>query len=426
MDSPTYLLSPKRCLEERYPKPTSLTEHPPCSTSTSPLPSSRSTSTSSLTLDSPRSSSSSLQEKEDGNEKEKGKGKEEVITVGISGCSSSGKTTLAFLLNEIFNPLAHPRLTPGKIINQDAFFLPKAILPFHRFSCLPSSPAEQEFLEASLDKYEAEKGDWKRPMFGPHDGKGPLYEISRNDDGYRVRGPDSDCADAVDFCGLVESVKGVQTRNTTSALLMIKEGEEEARRKYRDLIHEQRLRVQELLRRGNFTPSQNDSESTPLRFIFLEGFLLLSPPPHSPMQLALTHREYESWFYMQHSWRIRGWREELTSLIQIPLFLPTSKEVAKARRFARNVYVDAHLGGGRHPGQMWKSEGYFERVAWEGYKREFGWLIQDDGVKGKEENEGKKLGVWIREKEDAGVEETVEWAVGVVLKELEGRGVNAM
>ncbi|KAH8667484.1 hypothetical protein BGZ60DRAFT_515816 [Tricladium varicosporioides] len=436
----TYLSTPTIYSEESDPKVPSLASQPP------PPPSS--VSISSPALDSPPSPTSS-QNGNSGNEKKK----ETIITVGVSGCSSSGKTTLAFLLNEIFNPLAHPRLTPGTIVKQDAFFFPKANLPSRHFSCYPLSPIERAFLEMSLAEYQAEKGDRKQSMPGLPDDNRSLYGIERegNGEGFGVRGPDSDCAAAVDFRRLVESLKGEMgktggesaevdvdetgkctggtmpgecshsrkhTPNPPSALVVIEGGEEKARCKYRDLIYEQRLRVRELLRRGNLTSSQNGAESPPFRFIFLEGFLLFTPPPHSPLQFILTRGEQGSPLGVRCSACMRDWRQELMSLIEIPLFLPTSREAAKARRFSRNIYRDAHLGGRRLPGQMWKSEGYFEEVVWQGYRKEFGWLIDTDGDG---RGEDSRMGVWVRGKEDAGVEESVEWAVSVILEGLDGR-----
>lgn len=102
----------------------------------------------------------------------------------------------------------------------------------------------------------------------------------------------------------------------------------------------------------------------------------------------------------------------------IKLFLPTSKDKAKARRFSRKPYIDHPLGG-RLGGQHWKTEGYFEGVAWPNYEKLHTWLLTNDtdGL-GDEEprcKHSKKGDVHVRGI-DASVEDTLRWAVDVILE----------
>jgi hypothetical protein len=60
----------------------------------------------------------------------------------------------------------------------------------------------------------------------------------------------------------------------------------------------------------------------------------------------------------------------------VKLFLLTFKDVAKARRFSRTPYMDFPYGG-RTEGQYWKTEGYFDGVAWPNYERSHSWLLTD-------------------------------------------------
>jgi len=103
-------------------------------------------------------------------------------------------------------------------------------------------------------------------------------------------------------------------------------------------------------------------------------------------------------------------KKGMMEVFDVKLWLGTSRDVARRRRFGRGVYCD---DGERIPGQMWKTEGYFDGVAWGNYERLNGWLLEG--------SENAKLGV-VRgvhvRGEDWGVEETVGWAVERVLEEM--------
>jgi hypothetical protein len=127
-------------------------------------------------------------------------------------------------------------------------------------------------------------------------------------------------------------------------------------------------------------------------------------------------------------------QDTLMDLFDMKLFLPTSKDVAKRRRFSRKPYID-HPSGYRMGGQYWKTEGYFENVAWPNYQRLHQWLLLDGTTTGSEEDLGdvgdlvkaispeaeciywKKGDVHVREM-DAGVEETLRWAVEIILAKM--------
>jgi hypothetical protein len=116
----------------------------------------------------------------------------------------------------------------------------------------------------------------------------------------------------------------------------------------------------------------------------------------------------------------RAERDALMYNFDIKLFLPTSKDKAKARRFSRNPYIDYPLGG-RLGGQHWKTEGYFDGVAWRNYEKLHAWLLSNDTDRpGDEELRGehsKNGDVHVRGI-DAGVEDTLRWAVNVILGEI--------
>jgi len=108
--------------------------------------------------------------------------------------------------------------------------------------------------------------------------------------------------------------------------------------------------------------------------------------------------------------------DKIIDLLDIKLFMPASRLTAKTRRFSRNVYQDAPKGG-RHPGQMWKTEGYFEGVAWVDYKNEHGFLFQAGDVE-KDALLDVPGGIFVRSEIDAGIVNTVKWATDVILAEL--------
>ena len=131
-------------------------------------------------------------------------------------------------------------------------------------------------------------------------------------------------------------------------------------------------------------------------FCFVEGFLLFSDPV---VDVEVQRKD------------IKPAQEEakntLMDVFDVRLFLPTAKEVAKRRRFQRATYVDQPEGT-RIPGQMWKTEGYFDKVVWENYRKEHAWILGDLDAEG----------IDIRPGTDFNIEGTVRWAVDVVLDEL--------
>ncbi|ESZ97432.1 hypothetical protein SBOR_2121 [Sclerotinia borealis F-4128] len=378
-----------------------------------------------------------------------------VFTVAISGCTSSGKTTLALLLSEIFSsfppkessadndsPLGSEKENLGDsqattsfatpfttTIHQDAFFIPKVHCPFVEFS---STHKDKSFMKESVAQiYE-----------------NPIYFYSwtgKEGEGIaRIAGPNTDCMDAVDFGNLLRKVKAAQ-RNKI-------EPEKDARykddadkkqliQKYSGVIASMRKRVKEhfALPTTNHTSGYGGSITDYINgWVFVEGFLLFSKTMPSDNQcsglddcskddlhaegLKDLQPEVNEEVMAMDKQLIRMKTERIPSkdaLMQefdVKLFLPTTKEVAKHRRMSRFPYVDFPVGG-RHLGQMWKSEGYFEDVVWKDYQDSFGWLLTETGKENVD-------GVFVRTTFDDTVENTVEWAVGIILRVLSSRGKN--
>lgn len=168
---------------------------------------------------------------------------------------------------------------------------------------------------------------------------------------------------------------------------------------------------------SSFISSKPEEYTTILRNLcIVEGFLLYSNPDITDSHLCRS----------QYS---------LMDLFDVKLFLPTSKDIAKRRRFSRKPYID-HPSGYRLGGQYWKTEGYFENVAWPNYQRLHRWLLSDGTAKGGHKdlsNVGhlvkatispevecmyRKKGDVYLGKLNAGVEETLRWAVEIILAKM--------
>lgn len=84
----------------------------------------------------------------------------------------------------------------------------------------------------------------------------------------------------------------------------------------------------------------------------------------------------------------------------------------------RAEYSDEPFGH-RKPGQMWKTEGYFEHVAWKNHILQHKWLIDFKGGALSTVVDGVgEAGVLVREPVDASVEHSVKWALECILSKL--------
>ncbi|TGO25837.1 hypothetical protein BPAE_0071g00080 [Botrytis paeoniae] len=373
------------------------------------------------------------------------------LTVAISGCSSSGKTTLALLLSEIFSSspttkdsignksphiseknnlgdakATHPFTT---IIHQDAFFIPKADCPLVQFN---STPNDEHFIKESLAQ----------------ENENPVYfyaQTGMNGEGnVQITGSNTDCMEAVNFGNLLRMIQAAQTNNAEPEMCVHYKDDADKKKlieQYSRVIESMRRRVREDLALGTGDRVRNDviADYNYGWVVFVEGFLLFSK--------ALPSDDRSSWLdassevedrcagrsenvrqefkkeaalkerkFMRAKEEIVVAKAALMQEFDIKLFLPTSKEVAKERRLSRFPYIDFPAGG-RCPGQMWKSEGYFEEVVWKGYEDSFGWLLRET----RKENVD---GVFVRTTVDDTIENTVYWAVDIILRFLRaGNGV---
>lgn len=98
----------------------------------------------------------------------------------------------------------------------------------------------------------------------------------------------------------------------------------------------------------------------------------------------------------------------MQTVMQIKLLLPTSKEVAKDRHFAKKPYIDGPAGK-RVDGEMCTTDGYFESIIWENWTKEHDWLPTDADY---------YPSIYVRPVINAGIDFTVRWAVDTILQDM--------
>jgi hypothetical protein len=186
------------------------------------------------------------------------------------------------------------------------------------------------------------------------------------------------------------------------------------------------------------------------QMVIIESFLLLSDPaiislgdsnPNTTRLLQVFHTFLQKMHYLSTRLADRGdidkeleqereghgkniqtingvCKRGMTERFHCKLWLSTSEHAAKTRRFERAAYLDRSEGGLREPGQLWKTEGYFDQITWTNHLDSHKWLIGEDG--GDEiisELGAYKAGIHLRA-QDLRVEDTVRWAVGIILDEM--------
>ncbi|KAJ5172410.1 hypothetical protein N7492_005003 [Penicillium capsulatum] len=308
------------------------------------------------------------------------------LIVGISGPSSSGKTTLARLLQRIFNGVAG---SPGTdplhtfIIHEDDFYYPDDQIPY---TTTPSGTRIQ---------------DW-------------------------------DTAAAIDTTFLAQALAYVRTNGCLPPRLRSKEDQNEQTESGvpDSLIAELRAGVgRDLGGRGGPAPT----------IAFLEGFLLYSP---LGTQTGVDTGSGSGGGSSETAVAL----QPVHAQIQLPLFLPASYENVKQRREARSGYVTigpapgptegdkaktSETGDGtreidmegeddRPPQNFWTDPpGYVDDIVWPRYVQDHAWLLVPRGAEG---DLLSRVGDGTEVREDVGVRvapgkgeqgmsEMVRWAV---------------
>ncbi|KAL2195878.1 P-loop containing nucleoside triphosphate hydrolase protein [Corynascus similis CBS 632.67] len=241
------------------------------------------------------------------------------IIIGISGCSSSGKTTLARLLRDMFPETF--------ILHEDDFYKPESELP------IKDGLADWDCPEAiSIPDLEAALAHVRAT------GTFPPNVNSLED--LNTVGPCPATPDQIAACAA--KVRTWLSPDHPGALIFPSSS-------------------------SKSSPNDDDNHKPPkTRMCILDGFLLYSPPPDlcsAPKDPPPSSSSSPS--------PLRG----VMAHLDVKIFLQASKAKALQRREARDGYV--HMDG------FWKDPpGYVERIVWPNYVESHRWLFEDGDVEG--------------------------------------------
>ncbi|OJD17331.1 hypothetical protein AJ78_02569 [Emergomyces pasteurianus Ep9510] len=348
------------------------------------------------------------------------------IIVGISGPSSSGKTTLARLLRAVFTPESNAEIRPG---NKEVGVIGKK--DTERLG------RDRNKNEEPLRVFIIHEDDFYKP-----DDQIPVTTTSS---GKRVQ--DWDTLGALDIRQLVAALSYVRSRGTLPPRLISKEDLNEATDSGVSEDTIRRVRGEITRRMEAMFSTKSDNGSTSLSLAFLEGFLLYAPPEDENHPLRSVHDN-----------------------IHVPLFLPATYSVLKERREGRTGYVtigpaptpqpvenndngdndDNNQSRSTESGadgignieeddeplphqNFWTDPpGYVDDIVWPRYIADHRWLLlPDPDIPRNEEELKEAVGEGGHVRKDAGVlvapgkggadmTELLEWGVREVLRVVEG------
>ncbi|KAJ5489713.1 hypothetical protein N7539_004603 [Penicillium diatomitis] len=319
---------------------------------------------------------------------------QKAVIVGISGPSSSGKTTLARLLQRIFSGVRiasasdesvsseNPRLKTF-IIHEDDFYYPDDKIPY---TTTPSGKTVQ---------------DW-------------------------------DTSSAIDTSFLAQALSYVRTHGHLPPRLQSKEdqNEEAGPCVSETLLAEIRSEVEQRI----LSAAARLKPHFPT-LVFMEGFLLYAPPDG----YALSRGEdgHSAMAGDKHYPTDHGALKPVHAQIGLPLFLPAAYSTVKARREGRSGYVtigpapdppaaveegkktetemvnetgkpqEVDLEGedDRPPQNFWTDPpGYVDDIVWPRYVRDHAWLlVGGDGPTEKGEDIQARVGEGVEVRHDVGI-----------------------
>ncbi|KIV98139.1 hypothetical protein PV10_01819 [Exophiala mesophila] len=301
------------------------------------------------------------------------------ILLGLSGPSSSGKTTLARLLRTIFQVNRATATGPDAsrpkpslslfIIHQDDFYLTDTLVPVRRIS-------SQEFGTRDLQ-------DW-------------------------------DCVESLDLKLFEDTLRHVQAHGVVPAGSVSKEDENSVGESgVSDEVVEQHGAQVQAWFDGLISSLSDVDTLRDIRICILDGFLLYPPPPSlrsSSTSTAPTTTSSDPLSQLHH----------LTSTLLSPrLFLPTILPRLLHRRLNRTGYVTLE-------GFWTDPPGYCQDLVWPNYVRDHAWMYVGGEVNGGEGVFDQKVlaqqgitvcpgaGAWP-------MSQVLSWAVDQVWAEVERR-----
>ncbi|XMA14614.1 hypothetical protein WAI453_007405 [Rhynchosporium graminicola] len=280
------------------------------------------------------------------------------VIIAISGCSSAGKSLLSKLLSKVFSDFKD---IPARIIAQDDFFHPKYL---QRMLSFTSTEADTKFVERSIR--DDELGMYAISKSGVCASKSSnslaTCTAGRKTPLYHVTGPNADCDEAVDFVGLVDVHENLKATGDVRQYGK-RSPSDDSLDEFTGLIRKMKEKIGTDHPRG-------------LNFVFVEGFMLLAPPPTYPftssadttdnlfnisdeitkietlvkrledisVELIAKHDidadlECEREAIEAQIWKVNlASKTHMQSIFDVKLFLVTSKDEAKRRRFKRPIY----------------------------------------------------------------------------------------
>ncbi|KAI1210977.1 uncharacterized protein F4807DRAFT_459206 [Annulohypoxylon truncatum] len=381
---------------------------------------------------------------------------EDNFVIGISGCTSAGKTTLALLLDVVLreavcrmvsNNREHNLVLPPHtaIIHQDAYFFKDGI---KRGPMVPVQPLwpEDKLVVSMTGPDDPPILVEDRDRVGSCDIELLTKHIDEPDENARANVPNP------------RFLTNLQNRAQTQA-----RGDDELELERDDISPAAAAAADELspetldaaveamrdaFRRHLTNPSptptpdieririDDDDPGVPIvvpyRFTVAEGFTLFArDPDHDPIGRVSPSSDAEAV-------ALRSLRRA-QDRFDVPLFLPVDRDEVRTRRFKRERYTDAPEGA-RRPGELWKSGGYFEMVAWPHYERYHQHILphlaaaysSDEAFRQREhgrpwcamnawERDPRVNGVHVRPVAVRSLDETLLWASSVVGAALAAR-----
>ncbi|KAJ5205883.1 SNF2-related protein [Penicillium cf. griseofulvum] len=310
---------------------------------------------------------------------------EEAIVVGISGPSSSGKTTLARLLQRVFygvNPKPRDSRLNTFIIHEDDFYFPDDKIPY---TTTPSGEKVQ---------------DW-------------------------------DTASAIDIPFLSQALSYVREKGALPPRLQSKEdqNDETSSGVSDELVQELRGIVGSRL----LDESGKRSEKT---IAFLEGFLLFAPPRSESGKehvLRSVHDAINLHLFLPAAYElVKARREGRSGYVTVGAAPEPPVQTGDGGHGETRTEVDLNAEDDRPPQNFWVDPpGYVDDVVWPRYVTDHAWLLiaEDEGDKkgGSQADLVRRVGDGTRARTDVGVEVApgrgsagmdviLRWAVELILK----------
>ncbi|KAI2473015.1 hypothetical protein F4781DRAFT_443364 [Annulohypoxylon bovei var. microspora] len=295
---------------------------------------------------------------------------EENFVIAISGCTSAGKTTLALLLDVILREAVRRAASDDQyasdlpphtaVIHQDAYFYKdrqetgptvavQPLWPEDRLVASMAGPDDQPILVEDRDRV----GSCDVELLAKHidepdaDARAAVPNprfLTNLQDWARDQGEDG----LEDVSPAAAAAVGELLPGTLDAAV--------------DAVRDALRRDADKLALATRHPRVRLEDGIPVtacRFTIAEGFTLLARDSDlDPVGRVAPGSEAVA---------LRALRR-VQERLDVALFLPVDREEARARRFERERYADAPEGA-RRPGQVWKSGGYFDQVAWPHYER---------------------------------------------------------